>query len=294
MNISVYVPRPGEYPDQDPGLPARFAAQAERLGYDAIAASDHPFPVVDGRGHQALDPFVVLTQACAATSRIGLHLNLAVLPYRNPFLLARSTSSLQYVSGGRLILSVGSGYLQQEFAALGARFEDKREQTAATLEALRRAWAGEPVHEATPWWRAEGNRMLPAAEPPIPVWFGGNSRWAIERAVLDCEGWSPHEVTATASARIGTVSVAGVDGLRARIEVMKAIRARSGRARPLDICFTRNLPDWMERPRHQLVEELKTLRDLGVTWLCVRFRPPLAAQLGDQMARFRDLAGVLG
>jgi probable F420-dependent oxidoreductase len=289
VRLSAYIPRPGEYPDEAPDTTADVARTLEELRYDAVAVSDHPFPVVAGRGHQAHDPFVSLALAAAATTRLKLQLGLAVAPYRSPFVLARAVSTLQYASRGRVILGIGSGYLDQEFAALGASFADKRAYTTATLRALRLAFSGEPVHDETPWWHAAGNEQHPRVEHPVPVWFGGNTRWALEQAVLNCDGWAPHEVTAEQGARLKTVQVAGVDGLRDRIRLLDELRALHGRTAPLEICFTRNTPAWRAKPRAEVLEELHEMRELGVSWLCVRFRPDTVAELRDELAWFRDV-----
>ncbi len=103
---------------------AEMAKAAEAAGFDAVFVTDHPFPDdrwLDGGGHHALDPLVALAFAAAATSTIGLHTNLFVLAYRNPFLSAKGIATLDQLSNGRVILGVGAGYLEPEFAALGSR-----------------------------------------------------------------------------------------------------------------------------------------------------------------------------
>jgi probable F420-dependent oxidoreductase len=294
VKISAYITRPGEYPDETPESIGELARTLEDLRFDAVAVSDHPFPVVAERGHQAYDPFVAHALAAAATTRLRLQLGIVVAPYRSPFVLARAISTLQYVSRGRVVLGIGSGYLDQEFAALGASFADKREYTTAALHALGLALAGRPVHDETRWWRADGNELHPAADPPVPIWFGGNTRWALEQAVLHCEGWVPHEVTEEQSIRLGTIRLSALDELRARIALLEEIRERHGRERPLEICLTRNLPTWSERPRDEIAAELRAMADLGVTWLCVRFRPARAAELPERLAWFRELVDEVG
>ena len=69
-------------------------------------------------GHSALDPFVQLTAVAAVSTKLKLHSQIVVLPYRNPFLTAKAAASLDVISGGRMIMGVGVGYLKAEFAAL--------------------------------------------------------------------------------------------------------------------------------------------------------------------------------
>src|SRR5437667_8890425 len=99
---------------------ADIAHAAEAAGFDACFVTDHPFPPhrwLYGGGHHALDPFVALSFAAAATSRLRLQTHILVLPYRNPFLVAKAVLSLDVLSGGRVILGVAAGYLKGEFAA---------------------------------------------------------------------------------------------------------------------------------------------------------------------------------
>src|ERR1700730_6482294 len=99
---------------------ATLAAAAEAAGFDAVFVTEHPFPgdewLASG-GHHALDPFVALSFAAAATSRIRLQTNLVIPAYRNPFLIAKAAASLDHLSGGRVILGIGSGYLSPAFHA---------------------------------------------------------------------------------------------------------------------------------------------------------------------------------
>jgi len=94
----------------------------EAAGADAVFVTDHPAPDVKflaKGGHHALDPFVALTVASVATSKLRLHFNLAILAYRNPFISAKAIATLDLISNGRVILGTGAGYLAPEFAAVG-------------------------------------------------------------------------------------------------------------------------------------------------------------------------------
>jgi alkanesulfonate monooxygenase SsuD/methylene tetrahydromethanopterin reductase-like flavin-dependent oxidoreductase (luciferase family) len=102
---------------------AELSVAAEKAGYDAVSVTDHPFPgdkwLARG-GHHALDPFSSLAFAAASTSTLRLHTNLLVLAYRNPWLAAHQVATLDRLSGGRVILGIGAGYLEPEFDAVGA------------------------------------------------------------------------------------------------------------------------------------------------------------------------------
>ena len=100
----------------------RLARAAEAAGFDGYGFTDHPAPTqawLDAGGHDALDPFVALGVVAAVTSTIRLIPNIVVLPYRNPFVVAKAAATLDSLSGGRFTLATGVGYLEGEYAALG-------------------------------------------------------------------------------------------------------------------------------------------------------------------------------
>ena len=127
-----------------PALSA-LAQQAEEAGFDAAYVTEHPAPSQRWReagGHDALDPFVALAAMSYGTTRLRLLTNLTVIPYRNPFLLAKASATLDVLSGGRLTLGAGVGYMKSEFAALGVDFETRNARFDEYLQVLKLAWSG--------------------------------------------------------------------------------------------------------------------------------------------------------
>ncbi|MBI3744237.1 MAG: LLM class flavin-dependent oxidoreductase, partial [Chloroflexi bacterium] len=101
---------------------------------------DHPAPYDEWLrtgGHQALDPFVALSFAAAATTRLRLLTHIYVLPYRNPLLSARSVASIDALSNGRFLFGLASGYLEAEFAALGVDFAERNELTDEAIRVMK-------------------------------------------------------------------------------------------------------------------------------------------------------------
>ena len=103
--------------------------------------------------------------------------NITVLGYRNPFLLAKAATTLDVLSGGRLILGVAAGYLKREFQALGADFDARNDVADETIRAMKRAWTEEGVELIGRHFAATGNTQLPRPiqKPHPPLWVGGNS-----------------------------------------------------------------------------------------------------------------------
>ena len=175
---------------------AEIASAIETAGFDACFVTEHPFPTdewLGTGGHHALDPFVSLAIAAGATSTLRLHTNLLVLSYRNPFLTAKAIASLDAASGGRVIMGVGAGYLEGEFAALGADFGTRNDVTDEAIVAMKAAWTGETVAMKGERFEAAGNTMQPppVQRPHPPIWIGGNSPRARRRTVDFAQGWSP-------------------------------------------------------------------------------------------------------
>lgn len=249
-----------------------IATAAEAAGFDSIAVSDHPFPDDDwlrnGNGHHNHDPFVALSFAAAATTTIRLRTALLVLPYRNPFLAARSVASLDALSGGRVVLGVGTGYLEAEFRALGVCFDERNELTDEAIVAMRRAWTEDGVRMTGRHFEARGHTLLPRPSRPggPPIWAGGNSRRAIRRAVELCDGWSPMAYTGNVVSR-RTATLASVDDLRARMAYAAEHGDAVGRTTPLRVSFGL---DWLPLPTSAdgvdgLVEAGELLAAVGVT-----------------------------
>src|SRR6185312_9427006 len=151
---------------------ADIAGVAEESGFAAVHVTDHPAPDakwLDHGGHHALDPFVALSFAAAATSEIRLLTNVYIAAYRNPFLGAKSIQSLQVLSGGRLILGTAAGYLKPEFRALGIDFDSRGALLDEALDVLGMVLTGDDVAFEGTSFAARGVRLrpLPAAAPPI-------------------------------------------------------------------------------------------------------------------------------
>ena len=279
MQVSYGLPthrvdRPAEFLTGD--AIAELARAAELAGFDAVYTTEHPFPgdawLAHG-GHHALDPMVALSFAAVTTTELRLHTNLFVPAYRNPFLAAKSVASLDVLSGGRVILGVGAGYLQPEFEALGVPFAERNDRTDDAIVAMRAAWTGESVTMDGPGYSASGNTALPRPiqRPHPPIWIGGNSRRAIRRAVDLADGWSPFPTTAKTAARTHTAPLSGPAELADGIGYARSYATEVGRTARLDVIF---IPDGLDMIRASYdpgvaVASCQALAEVGVTWVAV-------------------------
>ncbi len=275
---------------------AEMARALESAGFDAGYVTEHPFPpdawLAQG-GHHALDPFVALACVASATTRLRLHTNILVLPYRNPFLTAKAVASLDVVSDGRLIVGVAAGYLEGEYRALGADFEARNEVADDALRAMKLAWTGETVRSEGPGYEVRGNTMLPTPHqrPHPPLWIGGNSRRAMRRAAEHAQGWSPFPVPAAIGRRTRTAAIEQPGDLAARIDELRDIAAGLGRGDALDVNFVpfgsgmheKALPD-----ADAFCEQALRLEEIGVTWLSVGIPCRSRSAYSENAARFGE------
>jgi probable F420-dependent oxidoreductase len=248
----------------------------EAAGFCAGLVTDHPCPTgrwLDAGGHHAQDPFVMLSLLGAATQTLRLQTGILVLPYRNPFLVARAVATLDHFTGGRVVLSVGTGYLKGEYRALGVDFARRNELTDEYLCALKAALSGREFTFDGVGFTARGSRILPgpAQHPHPPILVGGNSRRAIRRAVELGDGWNPFltSVGGVDLATTRTAALAGEADVRAAISHLHGLCEQLGRATPPDIVLGSVVrPDEQWTPQ-VLIDRIGRYRDLGVSAVAV-------------------------
>jgi len=167
---------------------------AEQLGFDSIVVSDHlciPPDQTEGSGGRYLDVLAALAFIAGATERIRLGISVLVLPYRPAVLTAKQVATIQELSGGRMILGAGVGWMEPEFQALGVAKSKRGKLSDETLRVIRhlfdhaepQAYRGELVN--FPAFVFEPRPACP------PIWIGGNGEAAIQRTAEFGDGWHP-------------------------------------------------------------------------------------------------------
>lgn len=185
--------------------PADMARELEAAGFDSIWVSDHivfpvetaaPYPfAADGKptwrfDDPYLEPMVVLGAVTAATSRAFIGTSVTIAPMRNPVLLAKQAATVDVMSGGRLVLGVGTGWLREEFEALGADFEHRGAVLDEWIGIMRDCWTGTAgPHHGRHYTIPTAIHTLPAPATPLTVLVGGMSRPALRRAGRLGDGW---------------------------------------------------------------------------------------------------------
>ncbi len=276
----------------DAGPVADLAITAERAGWAGFAFTEHPAPTakwLDTGGHQSLDPFVALAHVAAVTTDLRLLTYLAVLPYRNPPLLAKSAATVDRLSNGRFILGVGTGYLKAEYFALGVDFDERNTLFDEALDVLPLHWAGEPFDYAGTHFNCRGTIGRPRpVQQPIPIWIGGNATLTLRRVAARAQGWMP---LSGPSAMFGTVrspEVSTNDDLAARLAMLKDFAGDRFADLDLVLSYTDrsvyDLSNDVERHRAAIGE----LRELGATWMVVPGPSGAHPQSRDFLQGFAD------
>jgi probable F420-dependent oxidoreductase len=251
---------------------SRLASLAEDVGFHGFALDEHPAAPeswrTSGTGHDAIDPVVGLAAIAAATRQAQLITYLAIPPFRNPFLLAKAAATLDVLSEGRLILGVGGGYLEDEFAALGVAFGERNELFDEAMHVMRLAWTGEPVDYVGRHFVADGIRSLPTPHDgrQLPIWIGGNSTRALRRAAENGYGWVAMPYRRDAKVSRHSATMENLDDLRRLLERLTDLAVAAGRGdEPRDIVHVLGSFGGPSQP----LEEIEILAGLGVTWASV-------------------------
>ena len=271
-------------PDQLPGI----ARAAEEAGFHGVLVSDHLFfpgrlasrypyspdgkPGFDGQTPFPA-PWVTIAAMAAVTERLRFATMVYVLPLRHPVEVAKTVGTASVLSGGRVALGVGAGWIREEFDALGVDFATRGRCMDECIEVLRRCWSGEMIDHQGVFFDLPPLQMSPAPAAPIPIWVGGLSPAALRRAAQLGDGW------------IGTGQ--GPEELLPILERLTALRGEAGRERePFEVMAPLTVP-----PEPEL---LRRLGERGVTsttaWpfsYTIGPRTSLA-QKRDAMRRFGD------
>ncbi|WP_026197761.1 LLM class F420-dependent oxidoreductase [Sciscionella marina] len=200
--IVLHVPDRNSEWEQTAGIAevVRIAERADELGYDFLTCSDHvgvpqgsPSPMMGGmRGTRYWDPLATLSYLAARTRGIRLCTNVLVLGYHHPLAIAKRFGTLDMLSGGRLILGVGVGSTAEEFAVLGAPFDDRGPRADDAIGALRAAMSERLPSYDGRYYRFSGLVIEPhAVQREVPIWVGGNTRRSVRRATELADGWLP-------------------------------------------------------------------------------------------------------
>ncbi|MDJ0789256.1 MAG: TIGR03619 family F420-dependent LLM class oxidoreductase [Myxococcota bacterium] len=218
---------------QDPLQAGALSRAAEEAGFERVILSDHvvhperidtPYPYTpDGAPRWEPftpwpDPWVTIGHLAASTEKIRFVTGIYVLPLRNPFVVAKAVGTAAVLSGDRVELGIGAGWMREEFELLEQPFARRGRRMDEMLEVLEKLWAGGMVGHEGEFYRFEPLEMSPVPSRPIPIWCGGLSEPALRRAATRCDGWISDLHT---TAELGEI--------RAKLDALRAGSDRAGR-----------------------------------------------------------------
>ena len=198
MQIGVVYPQTELH--GDPSAVRELGLAVERLGFDHLLAYDHVLGVVHAGRERPLpgvysevdpfhDPLVMFGYLAGITERIGFASGVMVLPQRPTALVARQAADVDLLSGGRLRLGVGVGWNYVEYEALGYDFRGRGSRQEEQIDVLRRLFTEAVVDFSGDFHRIDRAALNPKPQRPIPIWLGGFSEAAFDRAARIADGF---------------------------------------------------------------------------------------------------------
>jgi probable F420-dependent oxidoreductase len=277
--LSLLTSQPWERQGAGPPELLAAARAADEAGFFYVAVCDHvaiPREKAETMSTTWYHPVATLGWLAGQTTNVRLMTNVYVAAYRHPLETAKAFGTLDALSGGRVILGVGAGHVEGEFAALGIPFAERGRITDEAIDGILAAWSDEYVGDV-------GLRPRPVQAPRPPIWIGGSSKPALRRVAARGDGWIPQ----------GTPK-------KLMPEAIAYIEAERDRVRPgatFDIGVITEMlhvgdAGW-ELPEHtrsgspdRIVDALNEYGAMGVSHLQLRFAARSASELCDQLARF--------
>jgi probable F420-dependent oxidoreductase len=234
MRFGVHLAASG--PAATPERIGRLAARAEELGFDSLWVSDHvviptewaseypygppgTFTLESSRNYY--EPLITLAWVAGATRRVRLGTSILVVPYRNPVLVAKQAATLDALAGGRLVLGIGVGWLEEEFEAVGnPHFRRRGVLTDEYIQLYRALWTGQPTSFEGRFYQLRSviAEPRPAQQPGPPIWVGGHGERALRRTVELGDAWAAIRIS--------------VDEFRQGGERLRELAAERGRPVP--------------------------------------------------------------
>jgi probable F420-dependent oxidoreductase len=292
MKFGIWIPNCRHL--ATPDIIRGAAVRAEQLDYDSVWVSDHvvaPDANVVNFGETIFDPLVTLAVIAGVTSRVRLGTTVLIVPYRNAVVTAKMISSLDALSGGRVVFGIGAGWVAAESAILGVPFAERGAMTDEYLEAMQELWTKQAPSFSGKYTQFSGIKFepKPVQKPHPPIWVGGHSRAALRRTAQFGAAWHPIN-RSPEELRAGRAELARLCQARGRA-VPPALTLRNdvrivgpGQAAPASTHGGRVLAGEPAR----LVDQIAELADCGVEHLVLEFLAEDGRELDEQMAAFAE------
>lgn len=272
----------------DPTHYIELARTADACGWDHAVVSDHvvhpekirtPYPYTeDGSPRWEApapwpDPWVAIAAMAAVTTRLRFLTSVFVLPMRNPFLAAKAVGTAAVLSGNRVTLGIGAGWMEDEFELLEQSFQKRGKRMDEMIDVMRKLWAGGMQEHHGEFYDFERLQMSPAVAEPIPIFSGGMSAPALRRVGRVTDGWLS--------------DLHSTEELRELIGRIRHERAAAGRAdAPLAVVASCN--DAYDVDGYRRLEDIGVSHLLTVPWLFYPVDRESLEGKRDGLRRFAD------
>jgi len=272
----------------DPRHFREIAVAAEAADWDYLVASDHvvhpenidsPYPYTADNAPRWEasapwpDPWVAISAMSAVTERLRFLTSIFVLPLRNPIAVAKTVGTLAVMSGHRIDLGIGIGWMKEEFDLLGEDFHNRGKRTDEMVEVMRKLWSGGMVEHHGRYYDFDRLQMSPAVEGRIPIIVGGLSEPALRRAARIGDGW--------------TSDIHSTEELRDLCSTLKGYRKEYGRDdRPFEIFAAAN--DAFDVDGYRRLEAAGVTHLLTMPWVLYGSTGGSLTEKTDALKRFGD------
>ncbi len=283
-----------------------LAQRAESLGFDSVWVSDHiilprkvdsfyPY-AADGVAtfqpdEDYYEPLAALNFLAGCTQKIRLGTHVLILPYRNPVVTAKMLSTLDVLSGGRVILGAGVGWMEEEFQALGLdTYAQRGAVTDEYIQLFKELWTKDEPEFQGEHYQLSGMGFMPkpVQKPHPPIWIGGHTNPAIRRAAEYGDGWMPIGLRPPA--------ILEPEELAEKIARLRRLTVRAGRPEDaVSLCFSTGVTfddspgatrRMMSGRAEQIAADLRQYQDLGVRNFILGFPGESVAALDEAMEQF--------
>ncbi len=265
-----------------------LARTADDSGWDWFAVSDHlVFPekiesaypyAKDGKPYWASstpwpDPWTAIAAMAAVTKRLSFITNIYILPVRNPVVVAKQIGTVAYMSGDRVALGIGTGWMKEEFILLGEDFHTRGRRMNEQVEVLRKLWRGGMVEHHGTYYEFERMELSPVPKKPVPILVGGISDVALRRAARIGDGWIAVQHPA--------------EELRALLAKLTALRKEYGTdGKPFEVVAA--CTDAFDVDAYRRLEEMGVTTLTTVPWIFYGGDPGSLVEKQDGLRRFGD------